>query len=235
MHLLPGNLKSAVMLCFPYYVGEYCERNISRYALINDYHEVAGKILSGITEALRQEFPGEEFIAFADNSPLCEVKAAVKSGLGKLGRNGQVISEDWGSYVFLGAVMTSLPLSCSVHYSECENCGRCISACPTGALTAGGFAKEKCRSFITQKKGILTPGEENEIKNGGLVWGCDICLDVCPHNKNARKTYLNEFYKNIEPIINLENVDMLFKLKPYNFRKPAVIKRNIEIVTGAHK
>ena len=86
---IPLNAKTVICFLFPYYVGEYPQRNLSLYAMLTDYHKVAGSMLDEAVENLSKEFPFNNFAAFVDSSPIKEVKAAVRANLGKKGKNGR--------------------------------------------------------------------------------------------------------------------------------------------------
>ena len=100
------------------------------------------------------------------------------------------------------------------------------------SLGDNSFDKEKCRSFITQKKRELTEFEYEEILKGGFVWGCDICNDACPFNKNPKLTPIKKMYENIVPIITEENVNIHIKNKAFEYRGIKTISRNISIIKG---
>ena len=132
---LPQNAKSVLIGLFPYYVGENPNRNLSLYSCIPDYHTIVGKMLDDACLGLKALFPDNQFVPFVDASPIREVTAALRAGLGVRGKNGQLITEAYGSMVFIGEIVSDLELNAvSLPEKECENCGACLSACPTGAL-----------------------------------------------------------------------------------------------------
>ena len=92
MQRIPQGAQSVLVCLFPYYTGAHCERNISRYAMVTDYHQIAGEYLERMCRALRERFPGYQFEYFTDNSPIREVTAAFLAGLGRLGKNGLPVS-----------------------------------------------------------------------------------------------------------------------------------------------
>lgn len=233
--LLPAFPKTVIVCLFPYFVGEYPTRNMSRYAIINDYHKVCGDILSSLTAQLKAAFPSEEFMPFIDNSPIREVRAAEAAALGAVGRHGMLIHEIYGSRVFIGTVVTSLELAPIPRAKKnCFTCNKCVDACPTGAIsTDKPLNRALCRSAITQKKSTLTDWEQKQIRAGGFVWGCDVCADVCPMNKSIEKTPIKAFYEDITPVLIKENLANIIGKKPYNWRGEKVLLRNISLLEEA--
>lgn len=152
---IPQDAASVLVCLFPYYTGEHKERNISRYAMVTDYHMIAGEYLNRFCKALQEVFPQNQFEPFTDNSPIREVSAAFHAGLGRRGKNGLILHPKYGSYVFIGEVVTDLVLQPDrpLNSGECIGCGKCQSVCPQGALQSdGSVCLERCRSHITQKK-----------------------------------------------------------------------------------
>lgn len=229
---LPENPETVIVCLFPYFVGEYPERNVARYAIVNDYHKVAGDILASLAAQLKSAFPGEKFAAFVDNSPVREVRAAYAAGLGAIGMNGMLIHETFGSRVFIGTVITTLKLRYENKPAKtCLNCGLCIEACPTGAISkTAPLKRELCRSAISQLKREPSDFERGEIRAGGLAWGCDICADACPLNKSLPKSPVKGFYEDILPVLTLQNLDDALLKKPYNWRGKDVLLRNLSII-----
>ena len=222
---------SAIVALFPYYLGEgaYTGANLSRYAAARDYHDIVFNRLRAAVGELEKAFPGESFQAFTDNSPVREVEAAARCGLGVRGDNNLLIHPVYGSWVFIGEIVTSLPLGREApgEVGVCERCGACRRVCPTGALTAQGFEKTRCLSFITQKKGVLTPAEEDAVRQSGCAWGCDLCQLVCPMNANAKTTPLDEFRKDIRVYLKPEEDS---SGRAYAWRGTEVLRRNLEIL-----
>lgn len=227
---LPENAKSVIVACFPYLLDEenYKGCNISKYAVVADYHCVALSRLQKACQALKELFPEEEFSVFADNSPIPEIRAACHAGLGVRGMNSLLITEEYGSYVFIGEIVTSLELKAkNAEIRSCSECGRCLEKCPAKAINKNGIDTEKCLSAITQKKGCLSEAEKKLMLECGCVWGCDICQDVCPMNRNAALTKIEEFLLSPVPVLtahtNLEG-------RAYEWRGPKVIKRNLSVL-----
>lgn len=216
---LPQTPKTVIPFLFPYKVKSAPPTNISRYAAVPDYHEICEDRLMKIITALKSAYPENEFVRFVDNSPIPEVKTAVLAGLGVRGENGLLINEKYGSFVFIGEIVTDLEIPCEPTSGKCENCGKCKAACPVG------LEKSRCLSALTQKKGALTEAEENVVKENGSLWGCDICQEVCPHNRVSPEP-LFEFSNGYrDGYILGENSDG----RAYNWRAGA-IERNARIM-----
>lgn len=229
MEKLPENPESIISFIFPYKV-ETKERNISRYAVIEDYHDIIKSKLSTICKKLKDNFSENLFVSFVDNSPIPEVRTAALSGLGVIGKNNLLINRKYGSWVFIGEVVTDMEIEFNYDgLYECLNCESCKKNCPTGALNGKHFEKEKCLSYITQKKGRLTEEEENILKRGKTVWGCDICQEKCPMNKDTPYTKIEEFRKNVIGLVKPGDYVKL-KDRAFHWRPESVIERNIKLL-----
>lgn len=236
---IPQDAASVLVCLFPYYTGEHKERNISRYAMVTDYHMIAGEYLNRFCKALQEVFPQNQFEPFTDNSPIREVSAAFHAGLGRRGKNGLILHPKYGSYVFIGEVVTDLVLQPDqpLNPGECIGCRKCQKVCPQGALQSdGSVCLERCRSHITQKKGELTDWEIGQIQDGGLIWGCDICNDVCPMNQEAKVlTPVPEFLESAVAVLDAQIAERLLKTRAYNYRGKKTILRNIQLLEGANE
>lgn len=221
---LPQNAKSIIIMAFPYKVEDKKPLNISRYAAVPDYHDVCGKMINNAAEKLKEQFCGNSFVPFLDNSPVPEVSAAAHAGLGAMGKNGLLIHEKYGSYVFLGEIITDLEISPDKGDKKCLDCGQCINACK------GVASKEHCLSAVNQKKSGLTQEQIAEIQKSGICWGCDECSEICPMNKTAEKTYIEEFIKGYRSFYS-PNEDPTGRA--YNWRGPEIILRNYKIINNS--
>ena len=173
---------------------------ISRYAWGDDYHEVLQEKLNELAAALREHFV-EPFQArlYADTGPLQERIFAKDAGLGWLGKNTLLLNQRLGSWIFLGAILTTLDLVPTLEDGVlpppdlCGTCRRCIDACPTQAFVEPYVMDaRRCISYLTiELRGALP--EELREHIGNHVFGCDICQDVCPWNRRAPATPLEEF------------------------------------------
>jgi len=208
--LCPG-ARTVLTAAFPYYAGDR-PGNLALYSRGEDYHRVLHRRLGQVCQALAERYPGHAFVPGADSSPVPERAAAALSGVGRVGRNGLLFVPPYGSYVFLGTVLTELevPATEPLTGSPCpEGCRACIKACPTGALTEAGCNVSICLSEVTQRKGDLTPAEEVHIKKSPTVWGCDLCQRACPLNREAALSPLPEFRENLLDSLTLEELEEL--------------------------
>ncbi len=226
---LPENPKTVIVACFPYLLDDsaYKNRNISKYAVVTDYHAVAVSRLEKAAEQLKKIYPDNEFAVFADNSPIPEVRAACNAGLGVRGINSLLITKKYGSYVFIGEIVTDLEIpAVSSGFKACIGCKKCIDACPSKAISEAYFNRNTCLSAVTQRKGELSDKEKKLMKECGCVWGCDICQDICPMNKNTAKTQIEEFI--LSPVSHI-SADCELESRAYEWRGRKVIERNINI------
>jgi epoxyqueuosine reductase len=228
--LLPKNAKSILCALFPYYV-HLGEHNVSRYAAPPDYHGIVGGMLQNAAKALAECFPNFHFVPFADNSPIPEVSAAARAGLGAVGDNGLLIHPVYGTYVFLGEIVTDLPLPAfDGPAAECLHCGNCRRHCPGGALQPDKtLIRECCLSHLTQKKGALSLEEERLVRKGRSIWGCDLCQDCCPMNRGVPETPLAAFRDGLIPIVHPGDAAQLTG-RAYHWRPPEVLERNLRII-----
>lgn len=228
--------KSIIVCLFPYYTGEDDDSNISKYARIPDYHIIAKNKLSLIAEFIRSEKSNVNTFCCADTGALHDRYLAYLAGLGFVGKNTLLINEKYGTYFFIGYIVTDLELEKDAPAdSKCKMCNRCINACPGGALDGEYLDCEKCVSYITQLKEIT--GEQKKIlKKQDKIYGCDRCQEVCPHNENPVNTPIKEFYD--KRVVKLEKNELLnmsnkeFKEKysdfPFSWRTKAVILKNFD-------
>lgn len=228
----------AVVFAIPYYTRA-CEevRNISAYAVGRDYHYFVKELEKRLIPKLNNAFPETKFALFADHSPIDERDAAARAGLGIYGKNGLLITEQYSSYVFLSELIVGAPLE-DGYFAEkeirhCENCGACQRLCP---WLQG--ESDECLSAMTQKKGELNERERSLIKKYGL-WGCDICTEVCPHTKKAKKngtiySPIEFFSQSTLPFLTYDAVSEMsedeFSKRAYSWRGRDTILRNTEIV-----
>ena len=168
--------------------------NISVYARHRDYHDVVKgklKLLAATLLARAREFGEEgEVKVFVDTAPVMEKPLAHAAGLGWQGKHTNLVSRDFGSWLFIGSIFTTLALPPDAAEADhCGNCRACLDACPTGALDAPYKIDARlCISYLTIEARGQIP-RELRAKIGNRVYGCDDCLGVCPWNKFARRTH----------------------------------------------
>ena len=156
---------------------------IARYARGRDYHDIIKRRLHRLCDALREKFPGAEFRAFTDTAPVLEREYAARAGLGWVGKHTLLIHPRLGSWMLLGGVLTTMGLveRAEVVPDHCGTCTRCIEACPTRAITPYSVDASRCISYLTiERRHPIAPEFHGPI--GDMLFGCDICQDVCPHN-----------------------------------------------------
>ncbi len=160
---------------------------IARYAWTReDYHKTVLRKLKQVETRLREEVRGCRTLAYVDTGPIVERVYAKYAGVGWIGKNTCIINEQVGSWLFLGVIVTSAELEPSLPAPDrCGTCTACIEACPTGALTEPyRMDATRCISYLTiEKRGSLPT--EMRAAIGQHVFGCDICQDVCPWNREA--------------------------------------------------
>jgi epoxyqueuosine reductase len=175
---------------------------ISRYAWGDDYHEVLWAKLNALVADLTAHFAGAESFkarAYADTGPIHERAAAKHAGLGWLGKNTLMINQSAGSWLFLGVILTTLPLPPTLGPElapppdRCGSCRACIDACPTQAIVEPYVLDAtRCISYLTiELRGPIPEGFREAM--GRHVFGCDICQDVCPWNRKSPRTEAREF------------------------------------------
>ena len=231
---IPQNCTGAIAIIFPYFNKNAFGGNISAYCSVADYHTVVSMQLKSICDDLSTRYPNHQFVPFVDSSPVDEVDMAVKAGLGVRGKNSLIITPLYGSYVFIGEILTTLPLETTCFEDKgCLDCGLCRKACPGGAI-GRGVATEKCASHISQKKGELSAEETAILSRAHTVFGCDICQTVCPMNKDIAETK-NLFSDDIFSTVTAENVEKIYKSRPFGWRGLKVLQRNIDIYNKKDK
>ncbi len=196
--LLLDGAKSIVCVGVDYYSREKVEWNrgarlndrgrVALYAHGRDYHDVMHRMLGDLEARLRPLFPGVRTRAVVDTEPISERDLAIRAGIGWLGKNTCVISPVYGSWMFLGELLTDLALEPSTPLETlCGDCTNCIDSCPTGALDGFALDARKCIAYLTIEKRGEIPLEFHRAI-GDRLFGCDECQNACPFNARARES-----------------------------------------------
>lgn len=202
--LVPG-AKSVITLLFNYYtqVGQSPETTykISRYAYGKDYHDVIRPKLRSFLAQLEKQVGQIEGRGFVDSAPVLERSWALRSGLGWIGKNGNLITKKNGSYFFIATLITDLELHSDEPMAKdfCGSCTKCVDACPTEAILPNKVVDgSKCISYFTiELKDLLIP-DTYKGKFDDRMFGCDICQEVCPWNRFSTPHKHQELMPNAE-------------------------------------
>ncbi|WOD39485.1 tRNA epoxyqueuosine(34) reductase QueG [Nodosilinea sp. E11] len=249
--VLPG-ARSLICVALNYYTphahsSDPSDGKISRYAWGRDYHRVLHKRLKALADWLTTA--GDAAIQvryYADTGPLQDKAWAQQAGLGWVAKNGNLITRQYGSWVFLGELVTTLELAPDPpHTAHCGTCTRCLEACPTGAITQPYVVDaNRCIAYhtIENRADMLPPAVVPQLQN--WVAGCDICQDVCPWNQRfAQPTTLEEFEpypQNLAPkladlaTLTEDEWDNRFRASALRRIKPSMWRRNAQAVQQNH-
>ncbi len=244
--LMPG-AKSVITLLLNYFPAEQQHNNdlkISKYAYGKDYHEVIKEKLNFMLQSIKENIGEVNGRGFVDSAPVLERSWAVKSGLGWVGKNGNLINKMNGSYFFIATLIIDLDLDYDDPFVKdfCGTCTKCIDACPTNAIMEDKVINgSKCISYFTiELKEMLIP-EEMKGKFDNWMFGCDTCQDVCPWNRFAKPTneiaftpipeILNFTTNNWEEITT-ESFKKIFQNSPLKRAKLNGIKRNLKFINN---
>nr|WP_274648935.1 tRNA epoxyqueuosine(34) reductase QueG [Paenibacillus humicola] len=217
---------------------------ISRSAWGEDYHSVLRDRLRRLEAWLHERVPHVRAESMVDTGALSDRAVAERAGIGWSGSNCAIITPEWGSWVYLGEMITNLPLPPDKPVTEsCGECTACIDACPTGALVGPGeLDAKRCISFITQTKGIVP--DEMMRKIGNRLYGCDTCQVVCPENKGRNWTHQPELAPDPEkvkpllvPLLAMSNREFkeTYGRSASAWRGKKPIQRNAVIALGNFK
>ncbi len=241
--LVPG-AKSVITLLKNYFPQQERTKdlNISKYALGQDYHSVIKSALKSMTALLLQEIGQFNGRGFVDSAPVLERTWAERSGLGWVGKNGNLITKHSGSFFFIATLITDLELIYDDPFAKdyCGSCTRCIDTCPTEAILPDKVIDgSKCIAYFTiELKDEVIP-EEQKGKFRDWMFGCDICQDVCPWNRFS-KPHNELAFKPIPEVLNFSTKDWealseeafkkIFKNSPLSRAKLKGIQRNIKFL-----
>ena len=245
--LVPG-ARSVVTLMLNHYPAESQRPDapkVARYAYGNDYHEVMRERLNGLLRNLRSEIGDIQGRGFVDSAPVLERSWAQRSGLGWVGRNGNLIHKGAGSYYFLATLITDLDLVPDDPFAKdfCGTCRRCIDACPTDAILPDKVVDgSRCISYFTieLKERLIPPEMEGRFDD--WMFGCDVCQEVCPWNRFAEPTHEKAFQP-LPEILNFSTGDWeslsedafrkVFRDSPLKRAKHDGIMRNLRFIRKA--
>jgi epoxyqueuosine reductase len=234
------NCKTVIVLSYNYFTAkEYPKEinskgKISRYAWGTDYHEIILPKLFEVEKVIKDHSQNINCRSYVDTGPILEKIWAERAGIGWKSKNSLIISKKHGSYFFLSIILTTIDIENDTAYKDhCASCRKCIDACPTDAIVDNKIIDSNlCLSFwtIEAKPNIDIP-EEIRNKNENWIYGCDICQEVCPWNKNLPKPTKDDllYPRNNETIIDL---DKLLKMKKNEFsdrfRKSPIKRTKLE-------
>lgn len=183
-----------------------------------DYHHILRDKLKQLEAFILAKIPDANLKSMVDTGELVDRAVAERAGIGWSGKNCSIITPEFGSYVYLGEMITNIPFKPDKPIEDqCGTCTKCIEACPTGALVQGGqLNAQRCIAFLTQTKGFLPDEFREEI--GNRIYGCDTCQTVCPVNKGKDFHFHNEMEPDpeiakplLKPLLKISNKE--FKAK----------------------
>lgn len=244
LKLVPGARSVITMLLnyFPSPTPVAHAPKISRYAWGNDYHEVIRGKLKNFLQEMKQRIGEVNGRGFVDSAPVLERSWAQRSGLGWVGKNGNLIHKQAGSFFFIATLIVDLELEYDdpVAKDYCGSCRKCIDACPTDAIHDNRVIDgSKCISYFTiELKDMLIP-DEMKGKFDNWMFGCDICQEVCPWNRFSTATHETDFAP-LPAVLNFDTQDWedlteesfkkIFKNSPLKRAKFNGIKRNLKFI-----
>ena len=242
--LVPG-AKSVITLLQNYYPEQIQSTNnpgISKYAYGADYHEVIRSKLKMLLQQITEQVGEINGRGFVDSAPVLERAWAQKSGLGWIGKNGNLLTKTAGSFFFIATLIVDMELAYDDPFAKdyCGNCRKCIDACPTDAINNHKVVDgSKCISYFTiELKDALIP-ESMHGKFDNWLFGCDTCQDVCPWNRFSLPTTEEKFNPLKEILVwnsqDWENLQEdafkeVFKYSPLKRAGFEGIKRNLKFI-----
>jgi len=242
---LVDDAQSVITLLLNYYPAEQQHPQapkVAKYAYGKDYHEVIKAKLNTLLLQMQEQIGEVSGRGFVDSAPVLERSWAQRSGLGWIGKNGNLIHKQAGSFFFIATLITNLPLEYDSPVGDyCGSCTRCLDACPTQALVKPGVVDgSRCISYYTiELKDMLIPGEM-QGRFQDWMFGCDICQDVCPWNRFSKPNKTVEFVP-IPEILNFSTRDWealseeafreIFRYSPLKRAKYKGIQRNLKFIS----
>lgn len=242
--LVPG-AKSVITLLINYFPHERQKvetPKIAKYAYGQDYHEVIRAKLKQLLLMMKQEIGEINGRGFVDSAPVLERAWATKSGLGWIGKNGNLLNKQAGSFFFIATLVVDIELVYDDPFAKdyCGSCRRCIDSCPTDAILDNKVVDgSKCISYYTiELKDALLP-EHLKSRFAEWMFGCDVCQDVCPWNRFSKPhneinftplPHILNFTSNDWEELTEESFKQIFKNSPLKRRKFEGIKRNLRFI-----
>ena len=242
--------KTVISLGMNYYVGKdqsdlTSDFKFSNYAWGDDYHLVIKSKLFSLLEFIKNKKPNVKGLVCVDTAPIMEKVWAQRAGLGWQGKHTNLISTDFGSWLFLGEIIIDFELEPDDPFTKdlCGSCTACIDACPTHALGEYELDSGKCISYLTiEHRGDFIEGHDDL---DGWIYGCDICQEVCPWNISFSKISEEKYFEPRTDIINntdqkwleidQEKFSIIFKKSAAKRTKLMGLKRNIKSVNESKK
>ena len=242
--------KTVISLGMNYYVGKEqsdltSDFKFSNYAWGDDYHLVIKSKLFSLLEFIKNKKPNVKGLVCVDTAPIMEKVWAQRAGLGWQGKHTNLISTDFGSWLFLGEIIIDFELEPDDPFTKdlCGSCTACIDACPTHALGEYELDSGKCISYLTiEHRGDFIEGHDDL---DGWIYGCDICQEVCPWNISFSKISEEKYFEPRTDIINntdqkwleidQEKFSAIFKKSAAKRTKLMGLKRNIKSVNESKK
>ncbi|WP_185609739.1 tRNA epoxyqueuosine(34) reductase QueG [Listeria booriae] len=216
----------------------------SRASWGTDYHTVLREKLAKLETFITELVPEAQFKSMVDTGELSDVAVAERAGLGWRGKNTLLISPEFGSFIYLGEMVTNLPLAPDKPMGDlCGDCNKCVEACPTGSLLGEGKMNPKiCLSYLSQTKGFLDEKYRDVLHN--RLYGCDTCQVVCPYNRGHDFHFHEAMEPNpelvkpeLKPLLSISNKEFKAKFGPMagSWRGKKPIQRNAIIVLARYK
>lgn len=243
--LVPG-AKSVITLLLNYYPAQQQQPaapKIAKYAYGSDYHDVIRNKLNELIKLIKSNIGDINGRGFVDSAPVLERSWAQRSGLGWVGKNGNLINKQSGSFFFIATLITDLELQYDDPFAKdyCGTCTKCIDACPTDAILKDKVIDgSRCISYFTiELKEQLIP-DSMKGRFGNWMFGCDVCQDVCPWNRFSKPTdeagftpvteILNFSLKDWDELTE-ESFKKIFRNSPLKRSKFNGIKRNLQFIS----
>lgn len=247
---LVSNAQSVITVLKNYFPGQQQEPGtpgIAKYAYGKDYHEVIKELLNTLLYRLQEKFGSFHGRGFVDSAPVLERTWAQRSGLGWVGKNGNLITKQTGSFFFIATLITDLALEYDDPFARdyCGTCTKCIDACPTAAILPDKVIdSNRCISYYTiELKEMLIP-DAMKGKFDNWMFGCDTCQDVCPWNRFS-KPHTEKAFEPLPEILNLHSKEWehmteeafrkIFRHSPLKRAKFSGIQRNLSFIRQVSK